>query len=387
MNPSTPALDFFIQELEELKQKGLYRKLRTLSRSRGTRATWNGRELTLFSGNDYLGLSQHPRVMEAMKRALEELGAGAGAARLISGTSDFHEKLEEELARFKRKERALVFGSGYLTNLGILSALAGKKDLIVLDKLCHASLVDGARLAGAALRVFPHKDYSQCEKILGKSTGFRRRVLVSDTAFGMDGDLADLEELARIKEKYDCLLVADDAHGTGVFGPTGRGVTEGFEEKIDVIVATLSKALGVFGGFAAARAEFVEYFVNVSRPFIFATAPPPALAAAALEALHLVQTDVSLRARLWSNVDKVEKFLETRGIHSQTKSPIFPILLGDEKEALRVSGELLEKGILIPAIRYPSVPKGKARLRLTVSAAHTEEDLEKLFHALSEVWR
>ena len=204
---------------------------------------------------------------------------GAGVAQRV---------LEKELADFKNKERALLFGSGYLTNLGVLSALAGEKDLIVMDKLSHASLIDGARLSGATLRVFPHRDYSKCQEILEKSNA-RRRILVSDSVFSMDGDLADLEALIQIKEKWDCLLVVDDAHGLGVFGPTGRGATEGFEEKIDVIVATLSKVLGVFGGFAAASSAFIEYFINTSRPFIFATAPPPALAGSALEALRLLR--------------------------------------------------------------------------------------------------
>ena len=192
-----------IQELEELHLKGLYRKLRTLSDYRGTRARWEGRELLLFCGNDYLGLSRHPQVIEAAKQALDKKGVGAGAARLISGTSELHTMFEEKLARFKGKERALLFGSGYLTNLGVLSALAGKEDLIVMDKLSHASLIDGARLSGATLRIFPHKDYSKCESILERSADFRRRILVSDTVFSMDGDLADLDQLVRIKKRYD----------------------------------------------------------------------------------------------------------------------------------------------------------------------------------------
>ncbi len=381
----TPPLQSISDELAEFRERGLYRKLRALSDIRGPHANLNGKEITLFCGNDYLGLSQDPRVKKAAKDAMDRYGTGAGAARLISGTTDLHGRLEEELARFKKKERALVFGSGYLTNLGVLSALAAKEDLIVMDKLCHASLIDGARLSGASLRVFPHKNYSKCEEILAEGGNFRRRVLVSDSVFSMDGDWADLEALARIKEKYGCLLVIDDAHGVGVFGETGRGATEGFEEKIDVIVGTLSKALGVFGGFAASSSVFIEYLTNTSRPFIFATAPPPALAASAFEALRLVQENPSLREKLWQNVDAVKTFLEASGRAVENRSPIFPILLGDERRTLRVSEKLLEKGILIPGIRYPSVAKGKARLRLTVSAAHSEEDLEKLFLGLKEV--
>ncbi|MBI4114954.1 MAG: 8-amino-7-oxononanoate synthase [Candidatus Omnitrophica bacterium] len=368
------------EDLEELKSKGLFRTLRTLSNIRGTHATWKDKEIILFCGNDYLGLSRHPRVIAKAREALQKYGVGSGAARLISGTSDLHTRLEEELARFKKKETALLYGAGYLTNVGVLSALAGQKDLIVMDKLCHASLIDGAKLSGATLRVFPHKNYEKCEEILKKGAGFRKRLLVSDTVFSMDGDLADLAELGRLKEKHKTQLIVDDAHGTGVFGPEGRGVTEG-----DVIVGTLSKAFGVYGGFAAASQSIIETLINFSRSFLFATASPPAFAGAALESLRLIQEDSSLREKLWQNVDKVKAFFRKKGIVSESESPIFPIIVGDENEAVRVSNELLRQGILIPAIRYPTVSKGKARLRLTVSAAHTEEDLEKLFKTLKGV--
>lgn len=373
----SPLLKQLADELEELRVKGLFRKIRTLS---------HDHELLVFCGNDYLGLSRHPRVIKAASEAAQKYGMGAGAARLISGTSDLHSRLEEELAQFKHKERALVFGSGYLANLGTLAALAGEKDLIVMDKLCHASLIDGARLSGAALRVYPHKNYSRCEEILRKSAEHGRRILVSDTVFSMDGDGADVGELVRLKEKYDCLLVLDEAHGLGVFGREGRGLTEEFEEKVDCIIATLSKALGVLGGFVAASEILAEHLINFSRPFIFATAPPPALMASALEALHLMCHEPALRERLWKNVDKVRDFLLKKGLPLTDRSPIFPLMVGNEFDAVRISDELLKKGVLIPAIRYPTVTRGKARLRLTVSAAHTEENIGKLFHALSEVF-
>lgn len=375
------------EELEELRVKGLYRKLRTLSNFRGTHANWEGRELVLFCGNDYLGLSRDARVIGAVREALTKYGVGAGAARLISGTSDLHTQLEDALARFKGKERALVFGSGYLANLGVLTALAGEKDLIVMDKLCHASLIDGARLSGTTIRVFPHKNYAKAEEILKKSGSLPRRILVSDTVFSMDGDLANLEALVQLRDQYNTLLVVDDAHGIGVFGPNGEGAATGpVLGKIDVVMGTLSKALGVFGGFAAASNALVERFINFSRPFIFATAPPPALAAAALEALRLIQEEPSLRDRLWRNCRKVSSFLREKGGGGESPSPIFPILIGAENEAVRISEELLNLGILIPAIRYPTVPKGRARLRLTVSGAHTDEDLDQLFKAFLKVF-
>ncbi len=373
------------EELQDLKARGLFRKIRTLTDWRGTRARWEGEELLLFCGNDYLGLSQNPSVIEAASKALREYGVGAGAARLISGTTQLHTTLETQIARFKRKENALVFGAGYLANLGALTALAGEKDLIVMDKLCHASLIDAARLSGARLRIFLHKNYDKAREILKNSTGFRRRVLVSDSVFSMDGDLADLSELVRLKKGYDAVLLVDDAHGTGVLGREGRGATEGFEKEIDVITGTFSKAFGVFGGFAAASGTLVQHLVNTARPFIFATAPPPSLMAAILESLRLISEAPALREKLWQNVKKVQNFLTRQGVETNPGSPIFPVLIGDEKEAVRISETLLEKGILLPAVRYPSVAKGKARLRLTVSAAHTDGDFEKLFRALEEV--
>lgn len=375
--------NLLIEELEEIRSKGLYRKLKTLSPVGGAHANWQGKDLVLFCGNDYLGLSRHARLIQAAQKTLEKYGVGAGAARLISGTSDLHSKLEDELAHFKNKERALLFGSGYLANLGVLSALAGKKCLIVMDKLSHASLIDGARLSGAEFRVFPHKDYSKCGEILEKSE-HQRTVLVSDTIFSMDGDQADVDQLIQIKNKYKCLLVLDDAHGIGVFGPTGRGLTEGKEKEIDVIVGTLSKAIGIFGGFALASETLIEYLINSCRPFIFATAPPPMIAAAGLEALHLLQNDPAPREKLWRNIIRVKEFLKNGNFLFQNSSPIFPVMVGNEKKAVEVSEKLLENGLLIPAIRYPTVSKGNARLRLTLSAAHTEEDLEKLFEALAK---
>lgn len=370
------------EELGEVRAKGLFRKLRTLSRIQGTHASWEGKEIVLFCGNDYLGLSQDERVKEAAREAIARYGVGAGAARLISGTSDLHTQLERELARFKTTERALIFGSGYLANVGALTALAGEEDLIVMDKLCHASLIDGAKLSGARIRTFPHKNYRRSEEILATAQGYRRKLLVSDSLFSMDGDWAELEELVRLKDRHGAILVVDDAHAIGIFGSRGQGlVDERYRGRVDVTAGTLSKAFGVFGGFLAGSEEIVESLINFSRPFLFATSPPPALMAACLTSLRLIEEEPFLRERLWKNVDAVREFLRGKGRPSGYRSPILPIPVGDEKEAVRISEELLEKGVLVPAIRYPTVPRGKARLRLTVSAAHTDEDLEKLFGA------
>lgn len=376
------------EELNELRTQDLYRELRTLSPIDSTHAYFNRREIVLFCGNDYLGLSHHPRVIEAARKAADKYGIGAGAARLISGTSDLHTQLEEKIAAIKGKEKALVFTAGYLANLGALTALAGKEDVIILDKLCHASLIDGARLSEATIRVFPHKNYSKCEELLQQSQNARRKILVTDTVFSMDGDLSDLGELARLKEQYQALLVVDDAHGTGVLGLNGHGAAEDLklESQIDVIVGTFSKALGCLGGFAAGSSEIIDYLINRSRSFIFATALPPMICAAALEALTLVEEEPALRHRLWQNIQKMHSGLIAAGFEmGPITSPIFPVMVGEEKAALDLSRSLLDKGFLVPAVRYPTVAKGKARLRVTVSAAHSEKDIEKFLETLKSL--
>lgn len=377
----------FEEELADLNSKNLYRRLRSLEPGDGTSAFFRGKEILLFCGNDYLGLSRHPRVIQSAQNALKHYGVGSGAARLISGTTDIHTRLEEKLAAFKNKDQAVIFSAGYLANLGVLTAFAGEKDLIVMDKLCHASLIDAAKLSGATIRVFPHKNYSRCEEIISKAGGYGKKILVTDTVFSMDGDLADLEALVQIKEKYGCLLVADDAHGTGVMGLHGRGLAEDqkLESKIDIVTGTLSKALGGLGGFAAGSFLLMDYLVNKARPFIFATSLPPVICAAALEAIWVIEAEPGLRHKLWRNVQILHEGLTRQGWKlPPIVSPILPLMVGEEKEALALSESLLEQGILVPAIRTPTVPKGKARLRVTVSAAHEENHIHKLLKILQK---
>ena len=382
MNSKTFSV--FDEQLELLRQKDLYRTLRVLKDRGPVRAFYEGREIMLFCGNDYLGLSHHPRVIAALKKAADHYGVGSGAARLISGTSLPHARLEEKIARFKNKEAALLYTAGYLANIGVLTALAGKNDLMVMDKLCHASLIDGARLSGAQVRVFPHKNYTRCEEILENSSGAGQKIIVSDTVFSMDGDFADLAALIRLKKKYAGLLIVDDAHGTGVAGASGRGATEGYEADIDVIMGTLSKALGTVGGFAATSQMIREMLINVSRPFIFATSLPPALCAAAHESLCMLEDTSELREKLGRNVQALREGLgRLGGKIPETVFPILPLVIGPEREAVQAAEALLKEGFLIPAIRTPSVPKGKARLRVTVSAAHEIKDIERLLHALN----
>jgi len=379
---------FIESELQDLQDKDLYRTLRSLEPVSGNRYLLNGREILLFCNNDYLGLSRHPRMIEVSKKALDQYGTGAGAARLISGSSDVHEKLEQAIASFKEKESALVFSAGYVANLGVVTALARETDLIVLDKLCHASVIDASRLSGAEIRVYPHRNYEKCEEILGKSESGRKKILVTDGVFSMDGDSADLAELVRMKLKYDCMLVVDDAHATGVSGKKGRGSYEdaGLAEHIDVVTGTLSKAAGCLGGFAAASKQIIEYLVNKSRPFIFATALPPVLCRAALEAFTMMKEDDSFRTELFRNLEIFTAKLKPELKPAERITfPIIPIILGSEKAALQAAADLLLQGYLVPAIRYPTVGRGKARLRVTLNALHKPKEIEAFAGALNRL--
>ena len=376
----------FEEELNQLQERELYRELKTLEfQKSAVHAKLQGRELVLFCGNDYLGLSRHPRVIEAVREGAAESGVGAGASRLIAGSSRDHERLETALARFKSKPQALLFTTGYMANVGTLTALAGSDDLIVMDKLCHASIIDGARLSGARLRVFSHLNYERCREILAKEKGHRRALLVTESVFSMDGDVADLDELIKIKKEAGALLIVDDAHATGVVGKRGKGAPEIARdpEDVDVIVGTLSKAVGVLGGFAAGRREVMEYLINVSRPFIFSTALPPALCRGAHESLRLIDAEPVFRERLWSNARRLHEGIVRMGLEmGKLQSAIVPVILEKEARALEVSKKLLIEGFFAPAIRPPTVPKGKSRLRLTISAAHTPEDIDRFLRAL-----
>ena len=371
---------FIEDELKDLKEEGLYRSLRALELVSPVHGKLDGKLVTLFCTNDYLGLSFDPEMRSAYEKAVQAHGVGSGAARLISGTRPAHLQFEKEMAKFLGQEAALLFSSGYLANLGILSALVGSEDVIVMDKLSHASLIDAAKLSGARLRVYPHGNLKRLDEILSAEKGRRRKTIVTDSVFSMDGDKAPLKELVRLKKKHGAFLVLDEAHGFGVFGPGGRvaAESEGLLKEIDVYIGTLSKAAGLVGGFAAGSRELVEFLVNRARTFIYDTALPPGIPETALLALKKIQ-DPRLRTILWDNVKEVRELLsEEEGQPLGELSPIIPILIGDERKAVEVSKQLLSRGLFVPAVRYPTVPKGKARLRLTVSAAHTLEDIELL---------
>jgi len=383
MEVRTP-FDWLSDELEILKHQNLYRQFRVLEQVKTTHATIKGRPVTLFCGNDYLGLSRHPKLIESAQNVIAEYGVGTGSARLISGTTAVHTDLENRIAKFLGKERALIFSSGYLANLGALTSLIKEDDLILLDKLSHASLIDAAQYSRGKLRVFPHGNLDYLEKIL-RTSGEKRKWIVTDSIFSMDGDLAQLNRLVELKNRYDAYLILDEAHGTGVFGKNGRGVSEHCNviEHVDVHIGTLSKAVGSFGGFVAGQNELIDYLINHARPFIFETALPPAICQAAVSGLDVIEAEPELRDRLWENVRRLRSKLTEIGAPLLAgDSPIVPVVFGDEKRTLEAAQFFLEKGFLIPAIRYPTVPKGKARLRITVSAVHQDNEINQLINVV-----
>ena len=362
-------------ELDQLRATGLYRQLRNIASAQGPHIRVAGRELLNFSSNDYLGLANDPVLKSAAVTAIERWGVGAGASRLVCGNLEPYRELEEKLARFKNKEATIVFGSGYAANVGAITALVGEGDVVILDKLDHASIVDGARQSGATIRVYSHLNLRKLEEILQQSADYRRRLIITETVFSMDGDCASLPEIVALKEKYDAWLMLDEAHATGIFGKCRRGLAEhlGVEAKIDIMLGTLSKALGCTGGFVVGSQTLIDLLRNRARSLIYSTALPPAVCAAATAAVDFVMSDAGAQrqSRLWENV-------RTLG----AQSAIHPIIIGDERAAVELSSKLLDAGIFVPAIRYPTVPKGKARLRVTVSAAHSTHDLDQLRHAL-----
>ncbi len=375
--------------LAEREAAGLYRRRRVIEGAQGPRLRVHGRELLAFCSNDYLGLAGDPRLAEALARGARELGTGSGAAHLVSGHHRAHHALEEELAAFVGAERALLFSTGYMANLGVIPALLGRGDTVIEDRLNHASLIDGARLSGARLRRWPHGDLAGLQRQLGRAAG---RVLVAvDAVFSMDGDRAPLGELVRLVAQYEAALMIDDAHGFGVLGPQGRGSLAaaglGFDT-VPVYMATLGKALGVAGAFVAGSEVLVETLIQRARPYVYTTAMPPALAEATRTALRIAAEEDWRRERLRALTERFRREAAELGLRlADSDTPIQPLLLGDAATALRWSEALAMRGILVPAIRPPTVPEGSARLRITFSAAHEEVDLDHLLEALDSVRR
>jgi 8-amino-7-oxononanoate synthase len=375
--------DFLAGSLAELDQRHLRRRVRVSEVASGPLVRFEGRTMHNFASNDYLGLAAHPRVVEAATLAAREYGAGAGASRLVSGTQRPHRDLEESLAAFKRTEAALTFGSGYATSVGVLAALAGKHDVILLDRLSHACLIDGARLSGANCRAFAHNDISHLEHHLLWARAKHpdaKIFIVTESVFSMDGDIAPLREIVALKERYGAVLVLDEAHAVGVLGGGGRGLAEqlGLSPRIEVQMGTLGKALGSSGGYVAGSRNLVEFLLNRARSFVFSTAPPASCAAAASAALEICASPEgdALRAKLRHLAAAIDPTMP---------AAIHPVLIGGAEEAMQASDQLARLGFFIPAIRPPTVPKGTSRLRVSLSAAHEIETVQTLARALRAV--
>lgn len=388
--------ELFHEQLQALRAQSLHRKLREISPAHGAEVDVVGRHLVNFSSDDYLGLANDPLLRDAAIAAIAEFGVGAGASRIVSGTRSPHVRLEAALARWKDTQAALSFSSGYAAALGTLPALVGKNDVVVLDKHCHAGLVDGARLSGATLRVFAHNHLGKLESHLDwarREHPEGRLLIVTESVFATDGDRAPLRELAGLRKRFGAMLLVDEGHAAGVIGANGRGLiaAENLTREVDVQIGTLGKALGVSGGYVCASRSLIDWLVNRARSFVFSSAMPPAFAAAATAAIEFLSSDAGEQRRLtlWRRIEALRYRLTEHSISTAgatvNGSAIHPMMIGDEQTAMELSRALLADGFLVPTMRYPAVAKGAARLRITVTAAHEESQLRGLAEALGRL--
>jgi glycine C-acetyltransferase/8-amino-7-oxononanoate synthase len=365
--------------LDEIDELGLTRRMRLVSGPQGPRVVLDGKPVLLLCSNNYLGLADHPRVREAAADAAMRWGVGAGASRLVSGTMTVHRRLEDALAAFKEREAALLYGSGYLANTGVVSALAGRGEVVFSDELNHASLIDGCRLARAETVVYRHNDVEHLAWCM-QQAGSRGALVVTDSVFSMDGDVAPLAEIAQLAQRHGVRTVVDEAHGTGCVGPGGRGAVAeaGLEQEIDVVIGTLGKALGAYGAFVACDAEMARFLTNTSRPLIFSTAPPPPAVAGALAALELLIEQPRMVSKLQANADVMRTELAAEGFEvAGSTTQIVPLIVGEATLAMRVCEAAIERGVFAQAIRPPTVPEGTSRLRLALMASHTKNELRE----------
>lgn len=380
------SLKGYKDELKRLKESGLLRRLVTVQSPHGSRIIINNKEFINFSSNDYLGLSRDPRVIDVAINTLRRYGIGSGSSRLLSGTYPPHTRLEKVIARFKKADRSIVFNSGYSANTGIIPAISDNKTVIFSDELNHASIIDGIRLSKADVKVYRHKDVGHLESLIKKSIKGKKGLIITDAVFSMDGDLAPINEILQLSKRYDCLLMVDDAHGTGVLGRKGRGTLEhlGINDKDIIQMGTLSKAVGCFGGFIAGSSELIEFLINKARSFIYSTSLPPSIIEACIKAIELIVDDSEgLRKRLWRNRERLYKGLRDLGFDTMdSETQVVPILIGGIDETLRISRYLYNNGIFAPAIRPPTVPEGKCRIRFSVTAMHTDEDIDMVLEGM-----
>jgi glycine C-acetyltransferase len=386
-----PQLRYLHDALEELKAKNQYFHLKVLEGEQKPVATFDGKEVINLSSNNYLGLTTHPKLRRAAIDATRKYGVGSGAVRTITGTMKIHMQLEEQIARFKQSEACVVFQSGFAANAGTVSAILGKEDLIISDELNHASIIDGARLSRATIKVFKHKDLSDCERILRETENWPgKKLLITDGVFSMEGDIADLTELCDLAERFNCIMMVDDAHASGVLGNRGRGTIDhrGVHGRVDIQVGTLSKAIGSIGGYVCGSKDLIEFLYHRARPFLFSTSHPPSVTATCQAAFELLDSEAGdkLIKKLWSNTKFFKRKLKKLGFQTgKSETPITPIMVGDAGKAFEFSRELFSEGVLAMAIGFPTVPEGKARLRTIVTATHKRADLERAADIIGRV--
>jgi glycine C-acetyltransferase len=391
MRPARPQLAYLRSALEEMKAKHLYFQLKTLEGEQKPVAVFDGKEVINLSSNNYLGLTTHPRLKRAAIEGTRKFGVGSGAVRTIAGTMRMHLDLEEQIARFKKVEACVVFQSGFAANAGTVSAILGKEDLIVSDELNHASIIDGCRLSRATIKVFQHKDTADCERLLEETRDWGgKKLLITDGVFSMDGDVADLPALCDLAEKYNCIMMVDDAHASGVLGSRGRGTIDfhNCHGRVDIQVGTLSKAIGSIGGYVCGSRDLIDYLYQRARPFLFSTSHPPSVTATCQAAFELLdsETGEKLVKKLWTNTKFFKRQLKKLGFDTgKSETPITPILVGDAAKAFEFSQALFGEGVFAGAIGYPTVPEGKARLRTIVTGAHRRADLERAAEIIGRV--
>jgi len=387
----TDKFDWISTELQTLRDTGLYNQIRTLESPQGAWLVVDGEKVLNFCANNYLGLANHPRLVEAAQQAAEEYGVGPGAVRTIAGTMDLHIELEEKLAAFKRVEKTITFQSGFNANLATIPALVGREDVIFSDRLNHASIIDGCRLSRAKIVPYEHCDPAALQRSLDEFRDqYRRALVVTDGVFSMDGDIAPLDEIYEITKDYQAMLMVDDAHGEGVVGEGGRGIVDHFDlhGKVDIEVGTLSKAFGVVGGVVAGHPLVVEWLYQRGRPFLFSSAMTIPDVAACIEAVEILESSTELVDRLWDNAEYFKSEMAALGFDTgSSQTPITPVMLGEAALAQKFSRKLFEAGVFAMAIGYPTVPRGEARIRVMISAAHSREDLDQGLAAFEEVGR
>jgi glycine C-acetyltransferase len=377
-------------ELDTLKQQGLYRHLRILEDGQKPTTTVDHQQVVNLSSNNYLGLTTHPRLRERALEAIARLGVGTGSVRTIAGTMKIHMELEQRLAEFKKTEAVVVFQSGFAANAGTVSSILTKDDVVISDELNHASIIDGARLSRAEIKVFPHKDVDRAREVLRSLPSGQRKLLITDGVFSMDGDLGPLPALCSLAEEFGCIMMVDDAHASGVFGRNGRGTVDHFDVhgRVDVQVGTLSKAIGVLGGYVAGTRALVDFLYHRARPFLFSTSHPPAVAAACIAAIDVLMEEPELIDRLWENTRFFKAGLKSLGFNTgSSESPITPVIVGEGSRAMALSDRLFARGVFAQGIGFPTVARDRARVRTIVTATHTRDELQFALDAFAQVGR